>query len=55
MYLCLLLQDLIHELTESRDTLPHVVEQAASLPEARVLVLYTGGTIGMKTQEGGGS
>ncbi|PAV85910.1 hypothetical protein WR25_09154 [Diploscapter pachys] len=45
--------DLIHELTESRDTLPHVVEQAASLPEARVLVLYTGGTIGMKTQEGG--
>ena len=41
------MQELSHSVTSK-------TVATTSLPETRVLVLYTGGTIGMKTIDGGG-
>ncbi|KAK5981440.1 hypothetical protein GCK32_021554 [Trichostrongylus colubriformis] len=48
------IQNLVHELKESQACgLTTPIDAPAVLPESRVLCLYTGGTIGMKSEDGG--
>ncbi|CAD6186563.1 unnamed protein product [Caenorhabditis auriculariae] len=44
--------DLVAEVQETASTLTNLGITSSSLPEARVLVIYTGGTIGMKATDG---
>lgn len=48
----IILQNLVHDLHETK-TAPTSIDAPSALPEARVLCLYTGGTIGMRSQDGG--